>query len=36
MKHAHSLADKIAELDGKELYGYSFGSEFKFLDFATK
>lgn len=36
MKYAHSLADKISELDGKELYGYSFGSEFNFLDFATK
>lgn len=36
MKHAHNLADKIAELDGKELYWYSFGSEFKFLDSATK
>ncbi len=36
MKYAHSLADKISALDGKELYWYSFGSEFQFLDFATK
>lgn len=36
ISHAHWLADKIAELDGKELYWYSFGEEFKFLDFATK
>lgn len=36
IKHAHSLADKIAELDGKDLFGYSFGHEFKFLDRATK
>lgn len=34
--HAHKLADKIAELDGKELYWYSFGKEFQFLDRATK
>lgn len=34
--HAHWLANKIAELDGKDLHGYSFGSEFKFLDFNTK
>ena len=36
MQHAHNLADKIAELDGRELYWYSFGEEFKFLDSATK
>lgn len=36
MSHAHGLADKIAELDWKELYWYSFGNEFKFLDLATK
>lgn len=36
MQHAHNLADKIAELDGRELYWYSFWSEFKFLDLATK
>lgn len=36
MRHAHNLADKIAELDWKELYWFSFGNEFKFLDSATK
>lgn len=36
MRHAHNLADKIAELDGKDLFGYSFWHEFKFLDRATK
>jgi len=36
IKHAHNLADKISELDGKDLFGYSFWHEFKFLDRATK